>query len=157
MKRYSTKSVLSRRKGVAIVEFVIVLPVCLLLMIATAEFGRAFMQYNTLTKSIRFAVRHVASNALPGQSGVLTIDGALQTESQNLVVYGNTLGTGSVILPGLTTAAVTVADAGGGNVSISVTYPYAPIFALIPGFIYGGDISTAGINLQAAVTMRALG
>ena len=157
MKRYSTKSVLSRRKGIAMVEFVIVLPICLLLMMVTAEFGRAFMQYNTLTKSIRFAVRYVASNALPGQTGVVTINGAVQTETQNLVVYGNTLGTGSVILPGLTTGAVTVADAGGGNVSISVTYPYAPIFALLPGFIYGGDISTTGISLQAAVTMRALG
>jgi len=139
------------------VEFVIVLPICLLLMMATAEFGRAFMHYNTLTKSIRFAVRYVASNALPGQTGVVSISGAVQTETQNLVVYGNTLGTGSVLLPGLTTAAVTVTDVGGGNVSISVTYPYAPIFALIPGFLYGGDISTAGIDLQAAVTMRALG
>ena len=139
------------------VEFVIVLPICLILVVATAEFGRAFMQYNTLTQSVRDGIRFLAAKASPGQTGVINITGTVQVQTRNLVVYGNTSGSGSVILPGLTAAAVTVTDAGGGNVSISVTYPYAPIFALIPGFLYGGDISTAGIDLQAAVTMRALG
>ena len=40
-------------RGIAMVEFVIVLPICLILLMATAEFGRAFMQYNTLTKAVR--------------------------------------------------------------------------------------------------------
>ncbi len=93
MKRYSAKSVLSRTKGVAIVEFIIVLPICLILIIATAEFGRVFMQYNTLTKSVRDGVRYVATNALVGSTGVVTINGAVQAQTQNLVVYGNTAGT----------------------------------------------------------------
>ena len=156
MKRYSAKNVLSRSNGVAIIEFIIVLPICLILIMATAEFGRAFMQYNTLTKSIRDGVRYVAANALVGSTGVVSINGTVQVQAQNLVVYGNTAGTGSAILPGLTTGAVTVASAGGGNVSLSVTYPYGSIFVFVPGYFYGGNTATNGYSLQAAITMRAL-
>ena len=156
MKRYSAKSVLSRSKGVAIIEFIIVLPICLIMIMATAEFGRAFLQYNTLTKSVRDGVRYVASNALVGSTGVVTINGTVQAQTQNLVVYGNTAGTGSAILPGLTTGAVTVASPGASNVSVSVAYPYGSIFVFVPGFFYGGNTATNGFSLQAAITMRAL-
>jgi Flp pilus assembly protein TadG len=145
-----------RLKGVAMVEFVFVLPLCMILIMATAEFGRAFQQYNTLTKSLRDGARYVASKANIGSTQVVNITGATRSETQNLVVYGNSQGTGSALLPGLTTGQVTVQDAGGGNVRVSVTYPYGSIFAFVPGFFYGGDTSTNGYNFQAAITMRAL-
>ncbi len=156
MNRYRARLVLCRSKGIAIVEFIIVLPICLILIMGTAEFGRAFMQYNTLTKSIRDGVRFASANALVGSTGVVTLNGTVQTETQNLVVYGNIAGVGTVLLPGLTTGAVTVASAGAGNVVVSVSYPYASIFAFVPGFSYGPDTSMTGFNLQASVTMRAL-
>jgi len=143
-------------KGIAMVEFVIVLPICLTLVVATAEFGRAFMQYNTLTQSVRDGIRFLAAKASPGQTGVINITGTVQVQTRNLVVYGNTSGSGSVILPGLTAGAVTVSDAGGGNVSIAVAYPYTSIFSSIPGFSYGANTVLNGINLQAAATMRAM-
>ena len=138
------------------VEFVIVLPICLMVMMATAEFGRAFMQYNTLTQSVRDGIRFVSARASPGQTGVVNINGTVRIQTQNIVVYGNTVGSGTVILPGLTTDAVIVADAGGGNVSITVAYPYTSIFSFIPGFSYSADAVLNGINLQAAVTMRVM-
>ena len=156
MKRTVSIRALSRSKGIAMIEFIIVLPICLILIMGTAEFGRAFMQYNTLTKSIRDGVRYASANALAGSTGVVTINGAVLTETQNLVVYGNSAGVGNVLLPGLTTSAVTVADAGAGNVVVSVSYPYGSIFAFVPGFFYGPDTSATGFNLQASVTMRAL-
>ena len=42
-----------RQRGVAIVEFVLTLPLLMLLLLATAEIGRALFQYNTLTKAVR--------------------------------------------------------------------------------------------------------
>ena len=138
------------------IEFLIVLPICMMLVMATAEFGRAFMQYNALTKGLRDGARHVASNALVGTTGVINISGATQAEAQNLVVYGNTSGSGAPILPGLTTGAIAVANAGAGNIRISATYPYGSIFAFVPGFFYSGNTTTNGYNLQAAITMRAL-
>ena len=145
-----------RSRGLAIVEFVIVVPICLMLVIATAEFGRAFLQYNTLTLAVRDGVRHLAGRALLGSTGTIDISGGLQQETQNLVVYGNIWGAGSPVLPGLTRADVTVADAGGGNVSVAAAYPYNPIFGFIPRFSFGSSIAVTGITLRSGVTMRAL-
>jgi len=145
-----------RCRGLAIVEFVIVLPICLMLVMATAEFGRAFLQYNALTLAVRDGVRHLASRAMLGSTGTVSISGGLQQETQNLVVYGNIFGAGSPVLPGLAPADVAVADVGGGNVSVTAAYPYNPIFAFIPRFTFGGSIGVTGITLQTGVTMRAL-
>jgi Flp pilus assembly protein TadG len=147
---------LRRQRGLAIVEFTIVVGILLMLIMATAEFGRAFLQYNTLTKSVRDGARHVAGRALFGSTGTVSISPGLETEARNLVVYGNIFGAGSPLLPGLSTADVTVADAGGGNVSITAAYQYGAIFAFVPGFVYGTDVNTSGYTFQTAVTMRAL-
>jgi Flp pilus assembly protein TadG len=146
----------ARSTGIAIVEFVIVLPLCLMLMLATAEFGRAFMQYNTLTQSLRDGARYVASGAIDGGTGNVIINATLRTQTQNLVAYGNTAGFGAASLPGLTAGSVTVADAGSGNVSIAVAYPYTSIFSFIPGFSYSANWVLSGISLQAAMTVRAM-
>jgi Flp pilus assembly protein TadG len=132
------------------------LPICLMLIIATAEFGRAFLQYNTLTKAVRDGSRYLAGRALFGSTGTVTISPGLQTQTQNLVVYGNTFGAGVPLLPGLTSADVTVVNAGGGNVSVTASYPYNPIFGFVPRFSFGGSVNVSGVNLQSSVTMRAL-
>ncbi len=138
------------------VELTIAIPIFLLLLVATAEFGRAFLQYNALSKGVRDGARYVAAKALSGSTGVVTISGALQTQTRNVVVYGNTLATGTPILPGLAPAHITVANAGLQNVVVTANYPYNPIFAFLPGFFYGGGVDMNGHTLRAAITMRAL-
>jgi Flp pilus assembly protein TadG len=142
--------------GLAIVEFVIVAPLCLMMLMATGEFGRAFMQYNKLEKAVRDGARYVAGKARFGSTGLVNISAQLSLETRNLVVYGNKAGTGATLLPNLTTDQVTVVDAGSESVRVTVSYPYTPIFAFIPGFIYGADVGTSGYVFQAAITMRAL-
>ncbi len=145
-----------RCRGLAIVEYTIVVPICLMLVVATAEFGRAFWQYNTLTKAVRDGARHAAGHALQGSTGTVSISGSLSTETRNLVVYGRTIAAGSPLLPGLTTGQVSVTDAGAGTVAVTATYPYSPIFAFVPRFSFGSNVNTSSYTLQVAVTMRAL-
>ena len=80
-----------RQHGVALVEFALILPLLLLLTFITTEFGRAMYQYNTLTKSVRDAVRYLS----------LQTPGTKTTEARNLVVYGNISGSGSPLAVGL--------------------------------------------------------
>lgn len=77
--------------GVALIEFALILPLLLMLIFITTEFGRAVYQYNTLTKSVRDAVRYLSVQA----------PGTKLTEARNLVVYGNVAGTGSPLVVGL--------------------------------------------------------
>ena len=61
-----------RQKGVAALELAIAVPVLLLLLLASAELGRAFYQYNTLTKSVRDGARYLSENSL-GAVGFLSV------------------------------------------------------------------------------------
>jgi Flp pilus assembly protein TadG len=142
------------QRGLATTEFVIVLPVMLLLMLATAELGRAFYQYNILTKAVRDGARYLASNAIQGTTGVINIGGA-QTATQNLVVYGNTTGSGSPLLEGWSTSAVAATAVDKTHVQVGATFLFKPIFSKLPTFGFGKDINL-GMTFRASAIMRAL-
>lgn len=155
-----------RERGIAATEFAIALPLLLFLMLATAEIGRMLSQYDTLTKAVRDGARYCASVANTGSQSVVTISNctaagagtngtAPANATQNLVVTGNAAGTGSAVLPGLVVANVTVADAGGGYISVSASYTYRPVLGTLPTFGLTAPITLA-IPLNAAVVMRAL-
>lgn len=69
-----------KQRGVAIVEFALVVPLLLILTFITTEFGRAVYQYNTLAKSVRDAARYLS----------IQTPGTHQAEAANLIVYGKT-------------------------------------------------------------------
>ena len=143
-----------KQGGVAMIEFAIVLPILLMLTMATAEFGRAFLQYNTLTKAVRDAARYVAGQAVKGSTGVVQLNTTLTTRARNLVAFGNVAGSGSALLPGLVPTNVTIVPGAPGSVVVTANYTYVPIFASLPLF-QNGSLGT-GRTLSAAVTMRGL-
>ena len=144
-----------RQRGAVLVEMALVTPILLLLMLATAEITRAFIDHNTLTKATRNGVRYVAANAIQGTTGVVFVSAALMVETKNLVVYGNIAGTGAPVLLGLTPANITVTDVGAKNIQVSASYTISGFIGpVLPNF-YGGSISLLH-DLQASVTMRAL-
>lgn len=137
-------------------EFAIVLPVILLLMLGVMELGRVLVQYNTLTKALHDGARHAAAYALLGDSGTIAIDSQLASEVRNLVVYGNTAGTGDPLLDGLTTGQVSVAQDGTLQVRVDVAYPYVPALGpTLPNFGLGSSTSMS-FTMQASLRMRAL-
>jgi hypothetical protein len=145
-----------RQRGLAMVETVLVAPVLLLLLLASAEITQAWIEHNTLTKSARIAARYVAGHALQGTTGVTNLSTGLVTETRNLLVFGNPAGTGAPVLPGLLAGNVQVQDLGDGNIQVTVVYAYDGILGnVLPSFGFGSD-SNLAMNLEATVTMRAL-
>lgn len=152
----STEYTATRQRGAVLVEMVLVTPILLILMLATAEVTRAFVDHNTLTKAVRNGARYVAANALLGTTGVITLDAGLTAETRNLVVYGNAAGAGAPVLPGLVPGDVTITDLGANNVEVSATHSISGLLGpVLRSFTGGGDISLIH-NLQATVAMRAL-
>jgi Flp pilus assembly protein TadG len=138
-------------RGLQLVETAIVIPIFLMLFGATAEFGRYFYEYTTLAKAVRMGTRYLSDvPVVPGND----------TAAKNLVVYGNTAGTGSPIMTGLTTSNVVITRQGGvpilpQTVTVQITgYTHQPIFDL------GKLTNTAGLSLsidvKPSVTMRYL-
>jgi Flp pilus assembly protein TadG len=123
------------QKGVAVVEFALLLPTLLLLIYIVTELGRAVMQYNTVAKSVRDASRYLS----------IQLQNTKLTEAKNLVVYGNTSGTGSPLAPGLSTSNVsdpTWQSAGADPVITTVTvqvtgYTFVPMMGSVFGIAIG--------------------
>jgi hypothetical protein len=148
----------ARSRGVALVETVILTPLLLFLILLTAEVTHAFVDHNTLTKSARSGARFLASNAALGTTGVVVLipNGQVVSDTKNLVVFGNTAGTGTPILPGLNVAGIQVTDLGNNHVQVTATYPYTGILGnALPSFGFGED-QNLSFNLRATVSMRAL-
>ena len=155
-----------RQQGLAIVEFTLVLPVLLLLLLAFGEFGRMLYQYNILLQASRDASRFVASQAWNSTLGAAIVPSGstLETQTKNVAVYG-VPATGTAVVSGLTTNMVTVSALGANpthpdHVRVTITYNFCPVIGggnctgEIPGF-FGSPIAL-GIPLVATTVMRAL-
>jgi Flp pilus assembly protein TadG len=149
----------ARQRGVAIIEFTIVLPILLVLMLVVAELGRAFLQFNTLTRAVRDSARYVSANALNGASQTIDVatTAAVYSEAQALVVYGHIGNTGTALLPGLVPGDVTISNPAGTNdITVTVSYTYQPMLgSVLPGLFYGADLAVS-YPFQAQVTMKVL-
>src|SRR5213592_364933 len=89
---------LAVQRGQSLLEFAAVLPLLLLIAFGVTEFGRAYYQYNTLSKAIRDGARYLTSHSYSS---------AEITNARSMVVYGKTGGSGMPVLPGLTTGLIT--------------------------------------------------
>jgi Flp pilus assembly protein TadG len=138
-------------QGVQLLELAVVLPILVLLFAAVAEFGRYFYEYTTLAKGSRVAARYLISKSVNSTTNYQAI-------AKNLVVYGNTTGTGSPIVSGLTTANVSITYQGGTasipeTVTVSITgYTHSPVFNL-GALLKKPSLSTA-VEVKPSVTMR---
>ena len=91
-----------RQRGAAAVELGILLLPLTTLVFGITECGRAMYQYDTLCKSVRAAARYL-SYRTPGDAAAISV-------AKCIAVYGNTGCVAPALVPGLTTAMVSVAD-----------------------------------------------
>ena len=130
------------QSGLAVVEFVIVLPLLITIVVATLELGRYIYQYNTLTKAVQAGARYAGDNSLTRDGVIMTGTPLtnLVAETQNLVAFSNIVaGNGTEILDGIAAADVTVTtvDLGGFSISpnhikVSADYDFNYFFDFIP-------------------------
>ena len=149
----------SRQRGVALIEFALILPFLLLLSFITFEFGRALYQYNVLVKSARDSARYLSMQT-PGPGPAIAV-------SKNLLIYGNLAGTGTPQVVGLAfdqakepewalkgsdpvINTVTVRLAGCGTSPGAPCYKFTPLISSAFGLTFA-DINFADIT----ATMRA--
>jgi Flp pilus assembly protein TadG len=130
MRRFNLRS----ERGAAAVEFAIVIPLLLLLLIGIAEFGRVFYMQNSITNAARVAARTMAVEA-----STATTAAAIATavsDAKNAAVDA------SVVSPAVTTAQVAIspgscvppASGQAVYVTVTITYPVQQMTGFLPAF-----------------------
>lgn len=127
------------RKGQELVEFAIMLPFLLLILIGVIDLGRAFHATITIANASRTGARYATSHGFESVGGVITIDQSsvgskAQVEAQN---SGVALDSVSVNCPG--------GCSRGGPVVVTVKHDFQFLFNAFIG---------SGINMSHATEMK---
>jgi hypothetical protein len=123
------------QRGVALVEFALLLPFLLVLTFTTTEFGRAMYEYKGVTKSVRAAARYLSTQN----------ENTHQAEAANMIVYGSIAGGRTPLVRNLTATNVmppTWGQEGAAplikTVTVGVTgYQFQSIFTTVFGLPFG--------------------
>jgi|SRR5882724_3452823 len=155
-RRLQLRTLARNERGIQLAELAIVLPILLILFAATAEFGRFFYEYSTLAKAARIGTRYMVT---------AKVSSFERNRAKNLVVYGNTAGTGAPLVAGLTTdqVIITPKDSSGveqlAGVPETITvqiigYKHQPLFDL--GGLMKSPTFSLNVDVKPSVTMRYL-
>lgn len=91
------KNLLKKQAGTSILEFLLVMPVLLLLAFTAIEFGAVFTRANTITKSVQQATRYLsAEHDLADTADEINVKKTIAT---NLIIYASFNNTGDSVLP----------------------------------------------------------
>lgn len=142
-------------RGVAAVEFGILLIPLVMLAFGITEFGRAIYSYNTLAKSVRNAARYMTSKT-PG-------DPSEHAAAKCLAVFGSPTCSGPVLAPGLNTSMVQTCDtilpcSGVTNTILTGTGTINTVTVMITGYPYNSFVEYVMPDItfgDIAVTMRS--
>jgi Flp pilus assembly protein TadG len=103
------------RRGNAMLEFALSAGVLIPLFLGTFQFGYSFYIYNLLSTQMRAGSRYASLKTFACSSSA-GID-SFKTAVKNIIMYGNSAGTGPLIEPGLTASQIDVEikDSSGNN------------------------------------------
>ncbi len=123
----------NRETGLAALEFIICLPVLLMLLVLLIDVSRAFIQYTEINKALQNGARYAVSETY----GTLNF-GSIADEGliKNMVVYGMPTPSQDArkVIKYIDTADIIVSapTSTSKEVVISTHYTYVPIFSSLP-------------------------
>ncbi|MCK6262461.1 pilus assembly protein [Vibrio sp. ZSDE26] len=135
-----------KQRGIAAIEFLVTVPVLVIIVGAVTEFGNAFIEYNTLNKMARNGARYATSEV----TGTTSYDQiADETEIKNMVVYGTTAvgDSSSPLISGLTANDISI-DHSNQYVTITINHTYTPRTSFLSSIF---DSSGAPMNVSAVM------
>ena len=124
------------------IEFALATGILVPAFIGTFQFGYTFHIYNNLNSAIRGGARYASMQSY--DSGTSTPSTAFSTAVANMVVYGNSAGTGNPVAPGLTIANVQVLPTMKGAIPSSITVQITgyTVDAVFRTFVFNGKPRT---------------
>ncbi len=134
------------QRGIAAVEFIISVPLILIILAGIVEFGTALIRYNTLNQMASDGARYAVTEIY----GTTTSDQiADETAIKNMVLYGDPDGGTTPLIATLTAEDIEITQEN-KYVTITITYPYVPILSgVLSGLDVDFELSTSAIMRTA--------
>lgn len=138
--RLGRNGILGGSRGQALVEFAVTIIACLALLFGVIEISRIMLCYTTVANAARIGARYAITNSsvpqasvnLSGENAIIT---NVRTVVKNFATAGTvTLSDSNIIVSfpdggACTSTSVSCTGTTPGNrVSVTVTYPYVPLF-----------------------------
>jgi hypothetical protein len=153
-----------KQRGIAAIEFTIILPLFLVIIFFTAELGRALYQYSQLTRMIRDAGRHLSQTIITTGNGVpadlidLSCNDCI-SDTKNILIYGASSGA-TPQLSGISITNISISEfpIDSEIMVISVDYDWTPIFFdKLSGFGFGSEKAIdLSFSLNSTYAVRAI-
>ena len=132
------------QKGVAAIEFAIVLPLLMMIVFGIIEFGLLMYDKQVITNASREGARIGISDAVVSDAEIeAVVDNYVLN---NLITFGSPTSPVTTIVPGGDRTGMVF----GEDVTVTVTYDYD--FLILPGFVAG----LAGIQTVVAQTVMKM-
>ena len=130
------------RRGNAMLEFALAASLLLPAFVGTFQFGYTFYMYNKLDSAVRGGARYASMRSY--DSSTSTPSEAFSTAVKNMVIYGNSAGTGAPIAAGLAASNVEILPTMSGAIprSITVQAKDYQVDAVFAKFTFTGKPST---------------
>jgi len=116
------RTVGKQEKGQNLVEFALILPIFLLLVVGTAEFGRAWMMKNILTGAAREGARVAA----------VADDPTASDNTARVVATAVLFSAGITVPPATISCCDPIPPTPYNAVQVEVSYPYTPFSGFFP-------------------------
>lgn len=146
-----------RERGAELIEFALILPLILVLIMGIFDFGLAFQRYEVITNAAREGAR---LGSLAANYSVADIQGRVNTYCVAAGLPGGCPATNTANTPGVfvdNTAVITL-PGGGTQAAKQVTVIYQHQFSFLgPAMRLVGGATFGTINLRATSTMRCCG
>lgn len=140
----------TKQRGLAMIEFAIVLPFLLLVLVSTGEVGYLMHQQISLSKSVATGGRYISTNVTTG--GRVRITAQTIQDTRNAIKFGNIAGVGTPVLQDLDILDINITCTNGtanGNcnsaqgltpITIQVNYTYTPVLGEVFDSVTGFDV-----------------
>lgn len=150
----TTRSLLHREDGQALVEFALVLPVLLLILLGIVDFGKTMNYWNDSTHLTAEAARYAAVNRKPDPASALSLQQQIlnQTDTAELRTGGtDSVGTAAQVCVEFPNGTpVKIGDP--VRVRMSFTYSWIPFLADAGGLASATVASSTVMRLEAVPT-----
>lgn len=148
-----------KQAGASVLEFLVVIPVIVLIAYTAIEFGAIFVRANTITKSVNDAARYLSDvHDVTDDATAVT---AKENIAKNLIVYANVGNTGDPVLPGVGNFSKLQITQNYGNnkdhVLVEVVYHHEPAAGLAVSNllqIVTGETIDLSMDIPASSVMR---